>query len=30
MMPDASHVGVLLNPNFPAYAEQLKAALAAR
>ena len=24
MMPDASRVGVLLNPNFPAYAEQLK------
>ena len=23
MMPNASHVGVLLNPNFPAYAEQL-------
>jgi putative tryptophan/tyrosine transport system substrate-binding protein len=23
MMPNASHVGVLLNPNFPAYADQL-------
>jgi len=23
MMPNASHAGVLLNPNFPAYAEQL-------
>jgi len=23
MMPNASHVGVLLNPNFPAYSEQL-------